>query len=157
LSQQGTMTGEVSNALRRQIWMCRHPFLNRIRIWMRSPRRIKDVATATLRYMLPAPVRRWLRARVDGSAYVPPVGWVRFGSFRRKEPFSRLWGTERCLPIDRYYIEKFLSERSRDISGHVLEIGDNRYTRKFGSNKVDRSDVLHIAGNPQSTIVADLT
>jgi ubiquinone/menaquinone biosynthesis C-methylase UbiE len=39
-----------------------------------------------------------------------------------------------------------------------LEIGDNSYTCKFGGDRVAISDVLHVAeGNPQATVVADLT
>jgi len=82
---------------------------------------------------------------------------VRFGSFRRTEPFSRIFGIDRGLPIDRYYIERFLSEHSGDISGRVLEIGDNRYTRKFGTKDVVQSDVLNLFPHPKATIVADLT
>src|SRR5262249_56282201 len=37
-------------------------------------------------------------------------------------------------------------------------MGDNRYTHKFGGDHVTRSDVLHVVeGNPNATIVADLT
>jgi SAM-dependent methyltransferase len=40
----------------------------------------------------------------------------------------------------------------------VLEIGDDRYTRKFRGDRITKSDVLHvIEGNPKATIVADLT
>ena len=42
-------------------------------------------------------------------------------------------------------------------AGRVLEIGDDEYTRRFGGDRVERSDVLHVEeGNPQATIVADL-
>jgi len=61
------------------------------------------------------------------------------------------------LPIDRYYIERFLSAHAPDIRGRVLEIQDDTYTRKFGGNRVTQSDVLHVVeGNPKATIVADL-
>jgi len=157
LSTQALLSAELSKTLRRQIWFCRHPHLNRIRNSFGNSAGIKSTAMSIARHILPSGVRRWLKAQTAGSEYIPPVGWVRFGSFRRVEPFSREWGTDRGLPIDRYYIEKFLSEHARDISGHVLEIGDGRYTRKFGSNRVMRSDVLHVKGGPQATIVADLT
>jgi len=89
---------------------------------------------------------------------VPPVGSVRFGSFRRSTPFSREWAFDRGRPVDRYYIEKFLSEHASDIRGHVLEIGDNRYTTMFGGDQIVHSDVLDIVeSNPNATIVADLT
>jgi peptidoglycan/xylan/chitin deacetylase (PgdA/CDA1 family) len=40
----------------------------------------------------------------------------------------------------------------------VLEIGDNAYTEKYGGARVSKGDVLHVTeGNPQATIVADLT
>jgi SAM-dependent methyltransferase len=51
-----------------------------------------------------------------------------------------------------------LLANSKDIRGHVLEIGDDHYTRKFGGANVAQSDVLHVTtGNPKATIVADLT
>jgi SAM-dependent methyltransferase len=60
--------------------------------------------------------------------------------------------------VDRYYIERFLGGYAHLVRGHVLEIGDDRYTRQFGGERVRRSDVLHVTtGNPQATIVADLT
>jgi SAM-dependent methyltransferase len=40
----------------------------------------------------------------------------------------------------------------------VLEIGDDEYARRFGGDAVEAIDVLHAGeGNPQATIVADLT
>jgi SAM-dependent methyltransferase len=88
----------------------------------------------------------------------PPVGFVRFGSLRRLRPISADWGSDRGDPVDRYYIEKFLSENSADIRGHVLEIGTNRYTKAFGDDRVTRNDVLHVAEEkPEVTIIGDLT
>jgi SAM-dependent methyltransferase len=83
---------------------------------------------------------------------------VKDNSLWRVTPISRIFGLNRGLPIDRYYIEQFLSAHTSDIQGHVLEIGDNFYTRKFGCGRVTTSDVLHVVeGNPDATIVADLT
>jgi SAM-dependent methyltransferase len=88
----------------------------------------------------------------------PPVGRVSFGDLRRLEPISRRWGYDRGRPVDRYYIERFLARSADAISGRVLEIGDNRYTREFGGTRVSRSDVLHVTeGNPKATIVGDLS
>jgi SAM-dependent methyltransferase len=40
----------------------------------------------------------------------------------------------------------------------VLEIKHNTYTKKYGQDRVTKSDVLHpVEGNPDATIVADLT
>jgi SAM-dependent methyltransferase len=95
---------------------------------------------------------------VHGYKYNPPLYRVHFGDLRRLTPISQHFGFDRGLPIDRYYIEKFLSDMSLDIQGHVLEIGDNIYTRQFGNDYVTHSDVLHIVeGNPKATIVGDLT
>src|SRR5512139_900423 len=101
---------------------------------------------------------RETRRRIARLAVWPPVGWVRFGNLRRIHPISSDYGNSRGLEIDRYYIEKFLSEFSSDIRGHVLEIKHNAYTRRYGGDRVTCSDVLHpVEGNPDATIVADLT
>jgi SAM-dependent methyltransferase len=82
---------------------------------------------------------------------------VNWGSLRRLQPVSRYWGFDRGTPIDRYYVERFLESHAKDIRGRTLEIGDDSYTRKIGQPGT-RRDVLHYAeGNPDATIVADLT
>lgn len=109
------------------------------------------------RQTLPPPVMGWLGTQLQGDKYCPPVGSVSFGSLRRLTPISRDFGYKRGLPVDRYYIENFLAHNKDDIKGRVLEIGDNFYTRKYGG-RVTKSDVLHVVeGNPEATIVADLT
>jgi SAM-dependent methyltransferase len=109
--------------------------------------------------LMPGEVRRWVRAQQRRHRIQwPRAGTVQFGNLRRLTPISRIFGFERGLPIDRYYIGQFLSAHSRDIRGHVLEIGDDSYTRRFGGDRVTKTDVLHVAaGNPKATIVADLT
>lgn len=88
----------------------------------------------------------------------PPVGLVRFGSLKRVKPISRDWGFDRGRPIDRYYIENFLTSCRSDIKGNVLEIGDNTYTKNFGGEQVTKSDVLHVAQNNKGvTIIGDLS
>jgi SAM-dependent methyltransferase len=97
-------------------------------------------------------VRRW----VAGGG--PPVGWVRFGSLRRLDPFDRNYGYERGRPVDRYYIERFLKHHAADIQGSVLEIGDATYSQTLVPERVTHTDVLDVsADNPRATIVADLT
>src|SRR5262249_50617631 len=119
---------------------------------------MKRLLTRMAWWILPAPVFYWLQARWRGREYFPPVGWVRFGSLRRTAPISRAFGKDRGLPIDRYYIEQFLAAKAADIRGHVLEVGYDIYTHKFGGDRITRSDVLHVTqGNPKATIVADLT
>lgn len=86
---------------------------------------------------------------------VPPVGDVDFGDLNRTQPIGNCYGFDRGQPIDRYYIERFLQTHAGDIRGRVLEIEDDRYTRRFGSG-VTRSDVLHVnPGHPGATLHGD--
>ena len=81
-----------------------------------------------------------------------------WGGLRRLRPVSREFGYDRGLPIDRYYIERFLETHRRDVAGHTLEIGDDEYTRRYGGAHTTRRDVLHVhGGNPAATIVGDLS
>ena len=82
---------------------------------------------------------------------------VRLGDLRRTTPVSPVWGLDRGMPLDRYYIHAFLDRWRLDVTGRVLEVKDNNYTRAYGEGRVTRSDVLDIdAANPEATIVADL-
>jgi len=104
----------------------------------------------------------WVRQQWERYIQGTAIGWVRFGSLRRLTPIGEVFGVKRGqsvdLCIDRYYIEDFLAQYAADIRGRVLEIADNLYTRRFGGVRVQHSDVLHaVPGNPQATIVADLT
>ena len=88
----------------------------------------------------------------------PAVGRVRLGDLGRSYPISRDFGFDRGMPIDRYYIERFLARHAVEIVGRVLEVGGDEYTRRFGGARVTRRDVLHVhPGNPRATIVGDLT
>jgi SAM-dependent methyltransferase len=107
----------------------------------------------TIRY-LPSTLRR--RFRTAYRLVIRDV--VHFGDFDRTSPFSKVFGFDRGQPIDRYYIESFLTRHSSDIRGRVLEIGDKSYTVRFGGSKVSRSDVLHVnAEHPGATIFGDLS
>ena len=111
------------------------------------------------RRMVPGTLRHWLWAIGQKHPW-PPVDRVRFGNLRRLTPIGRWFGFDRGLPIDRYYIEGFLAHQAADIGGHVLEVGDARYTRMFGGNRVTKSDVLYATvgePGPEVTIIADLT
>ena len=74
---------------------------------------------------------------------------------RQLKPLSRNYGSDRGEPLDRYYIEKFLSENANFIKGDCLEIENNTYCLSFGKNC--KCDVLDInKSNPKATITADL-
>ena len=57
----------------------------------------------------------------------PPVSFEE----RRLQPVSRLFGFDRGMPLDRYYIEKFLQEHSSCITGEVLEVAVKGYGNVF--------------------------
>jgi hypothetical protein len=82
---------------------------------------------------------------------------VRLGSLSSGQPVSEVWGFDRGTPVDRYYIEQFLTRHRDDIRGRVLEVKDSGYTRRFGVDVRD-SAVLDIdASNTQATVIADLS
>jgi SAM-dependent methyltransferase len=87
----------------------------------------------------------------------PERHMVRFGSLRRLTPISSVFGFERGTPIDRYYIEGFLARHADDVRGRVMEIAEDTYTRRFGGERVQSVDILHVVeGKRRATIVADL-
>ena len=49
-------------------------------------------------------------------------------------PVSPFFGGERGLPIDRYYIDKFLLANKEDIKGRCLEVEDREYISRFGQD-----------------------
>ena len=88
---------------------------------------------------------------------IPPVGKINFGDFSRLKPISEDWGFGRGGAIDRYYIESFLKKHSKLIKGDCLEIKDDNYLNKFGSNKITHRDILDIdSNNPKATVFGDL-
>lgn len=74
-------------------------------------------------------------------------------------PLDDTYGMNRGTPVDRYYIEKFLSVHSTSIRGTVMEVGDREYTKKFGADNVIESLVLHVEEeNPElNQIKGDFT
>jgi hypothetical protein len=75
----------------------------------------------------------------------------------RLDPVSRIFGFDRGKPVDRWYIERFLSAHAGDVRGRVLEVAETTYTQWYGGDDVTRSDVLYAApGNPAATVVGNL-
>ncbi|MEG2173296.1 MAG: polysaccharide deacetylase family protein [Desulfovibrionaceae bacterium] len=71
------------------------------------------------------------------------------------EPISRTFGLDRGTPIDRIYIERFLTDNASCVRGRVLEVADNIYTTQF-NHGVTHSDILHATPSPHATLVGDL-
>ena len=101
------------------------------------------------------------------QSVIPQAGWwlrwllqqnralCRF--FLPLQPVSRDFGAERGQPLDRYYIEQFLSTYQADIRGDVLEVEESLYSRKFGQH-VRSFNTLHVTEKvTPETIVADLS
>jgi len=90
--------------------------------------------------------------------HFPAVGRVDLGSLDRVTPVSDNWGFDRGTPVDRLYIEDFISDYRDDIRGRVLEIYNDDYTSRFGGDSVSQSDILHdTPGLARATMVFDLT
>jgi hypothetical protein len=72
------------------------------------------------------------------------------------EPLSDNHGFERGTPVDRRYIETFLAQHRSALHGSVLEVGDDCYSRRFGTalSKITIVDVDPT--NPCATVIADL-
>lgn len=54
-----------------------------------------------------------------------------WGNLRRVAPLSQVYGFDRGTPIDRYYVDKFLSSRRDLISGRILEIQTTDHARRY--------------------------
>jgi SAM-dependent methyltransferase len=74
------------------------------------------------------------------------------------EPTSRVFGFDRGTPIDRRYIESFLSRHGASIRGAVLEVGDDAYTARYGGGLASAHRLLRSAENGVSprVLVGDL-
>jgi SAM-dependent methyltransferase len=81
---------------------------------------------------------------------------IDWGDLRRTTPIARSFGFDRGHPVDRRYIEAFLDRHCGDVRGRVLEIGDRGYTRRFGGDRVTRTDVYDRPGNDDATLTGDL-
>jgi SAM-dependent methyltransferase len=93
----------------------------------------------------------WLRQRIRRITH-PAI----FKFFHHLQPTSKTWGKDRGKPLDRFYIENFLSEYHSDIKGKILEIGGRNYTEMYGKDIVS-SDVLDKNPlNQYATIRVDL-
>ncbi|AFY87865.1 glycosyltransferase [Chroococcidiopsis thermalis] len=158
LRDRGAERTQVWSVLQTELLPYRYPLLypvgRMLRLWRQQA---KTVLKSAGRRVLPRDLLYWLKfqKRFRGTSH---LGGVRFGNLRRLKPVSQNFGFNRGLPIDRYYIEKFLASHADAIRGHVLEVSENKYTLKFGSDRVSKSDILHVTqDNLAATIVADLT
>jgi SAM-dependent methyltransferase len=120
-------------------------------VTLREPDQVTGARWVPIFRSAPRPVQRVLLAmgrRAPGRS-------IRWGNLRRLHPFSGRYGYDRGTPVDRYYIERFLSEHAKRIHGNVLEVKDANYTRRFGDQA--RCSVIDIdRDNPEADLHADL-
>ena len=79
----------------------------------------------------------------------------RWGNLRRTRPFSTEFGSDRGTPIDRYYLDQFLTKYRRHVTGRVLEIQMATYTHRFGHD-VTASHTVDVNPKFQPTYQCDL-
>lgn len=116
----------------------------------------------TLRGLLQAARRSRLTRRLGRVPQIQAARRRTVGA--RLTPMSNVYGFDRGTPIDRRYIEWFLTRfagacgyAEGSIGGRILEIGGREYADRFGAQG-SCIDVLHAdAANPEATIVGDLT
>ena len=121
--------------------------------WRSTYERMPAAARSNLRRLDRSRVIR----RALGLRPIPSRGRVRFGDLRRTRPIASDFGYARGGPVDRYYIESFLERHDTDVRGRVLEVGDDSYTRRFGADRVERADVLHVDGVGGATYSGDIS
>jgi SAM-dependent methyltransferase len=73
-----------------------------------------------------------------------------------RQPVSDCYGYDRGTPIDRHYIDRFLTHHAEHICGHVLEVKDDTYARRFGGDRVEVTVVDNDHPNPRATLHADI-
>lgn len=98
------------------------------------------------------------RLAAGGRPPAPPVGSVSLGGLDRTTPISVEFGFDRGTPVDRRYIDTFLTANAHHIAGRALEIGDDSYCRHHGADRITHQDILHVdSRNPQATIIGDIS
>lgn len=72
------------------------------------------------------------------------------------QPISRLFGFDMGTPIDRIYIEDFLSKNAYCIQKNIIEIADDFYSRKYAQEN-SNFNILNTIKTNNNVIVGDLT
>lgn len=105
---------------------------------------------------IPERARLAVRSRLDRQTIErrrkPPI----WGNLRRQGGFAPPYAEGRGTPVDRYYVERFLTDHRHDITGHAVEVHDTGYIDRFGHDILMKDAIDIRTDNPRATIVADL-
>ena len=84
---------------------------------------------------------------------------LRFGpdDLRRTSPLHPAYGYHRGTPIDRHYIERFLTGEHQSIRGDALEISEDRYISRLGGARLRSATTFQLEGEGPGRLVGDLT
>jgi len=138
----GAKNGALSTPLRRQIWPCRYPNLDRL--------------YQSSRHGLPGKLWRSSLGFKSRWLSLPIIRQLRCLQFRRLEPIGN--GRQRGTPIVRYYWDKYLQKHHADIRGTALEIGTTHTIRKLGGIAVTCPEGIDLSPHsPEVSVVADLS
>jgi SAM-dependent methyltransferase len=146
-----------------------HPEADRVREWRAcriDPRRYANSGVQSamtmfrqIKYMVPRPLRHWLNVQRQTAerAWLHVDRVTDWSVLRRVRPYRKDFGARRGECIDRFYIEKFLAIHQESIRGRVAEMQADDYTRRFGGDRIEHSDVIDIdTNNPRRTLTLDL-
>ena len=75
---------------------------------------------------------------------------------RRTTPLHSTFGYHRGTPVDRYYIEAFLSEHATLVRGDGLEVYEDRYLSRFGADRLRSVTTFHLTDSGPGRMVGDL-
>ena len=72
-------------------------------------------------------------------------------------PLSQCYGYDRGTPVDRPYIDDFLTVHAELIRGAAAEVKTNTYLHRYGENRLTSITIIDIDDdNPAATLRADL-
>jgi len=104
---------------------------------------------------IPAPIRKTVLKAAQRSNRGLPGRRVNWGDIARRAPFSSVYGWDRGLPVDRFYIDAFMAKNQHLVTGSVLEVRSPLYARRYGTpGKITVLDIDR--ENREATLVADL-
>jgi SAM-dependent methyltransferase len=90
-----------------------------------------------------------LRRKTTSSA-------IDMGDLRRLTPISRTFGEDRGTTIRRHHIDDFLRRHRTDLTGRIMEVGDDRYASTYAAPSA-RIDVLDLSPEAAKvTMIGDL-